>query len=40
MAESKGTKILSLCEFGQKKNNNNNNWGLLVGLVRRQNLYR
>ena len=37
VAESKGKKILSLCEFGQKKKKNR---GLLVGLVRRQNLYR
>ena len=36
VAESKGTKILCLCEFGEKKKNR----GLLVGLVRRQNLYR
>ena len=34
VAETKGTKILCLCEFGEK------NRGLLLGLVRRQNLYR
>jgi len=33
-AESKETKILSLCEFGVR------NRRLLLGLVGRQNLYR
>ena len=34
VAESKGTKISCPCEFGEK------NRGLLLGFVRRQNLYR
>ena len=34
VVESKETKILWLCEFGVR------NKGLLLGLVRRQNLYR
>ena len=34
VAESKWAKILCPCEFGEK------NRGLLLGIVRRQNLYR